>query len=147
MTYGQGPRFQLEDMPPTDGHTEQSPPSDPQLRLVLDQFEEDCHPHSKAVESYNTHLENHRDRRDLHALPRREEIVDHDAFTAARHGDPAAIDTLVAHLIDQTHLDSQVRRHTRTYPIHMEAVEQLELARERLVTTLETALQIIGDDA
>jgi hypothetical protein len=111
------------------------------LQSALDQFREDCRLYHEAVGSYNTHLDNHRDRCDLHAIPFRAPITAHDGFDAAIDGDCAAIEELLEHLIGQAHLDSELRRHPRTYPIHVEAVEHLEIARERLVTTLEEALR------
>ena len=116
------------------------------LQTALDQFQEDCRLYNQAVGSYNTHLDNHRDRRDLHDLPFRAPITAHDAFDDALAGDRAAIEALLAHLIDQSHLDSQLRRHPRIYPIHTEAVEHLQIARKRLVTTLEEALYHINGD-
>ena len=113
----------------------------PLLESALEQFREDCRLYNEAVASYNTHLDNHRDRRDLHDVPFRAPITAHDAFEDAGDGDRAAIESLLAHLLDQSHLDSQLRRHPRTYPIHVEASEHLQLARDQLVTTLEAALQ------
>jgi hypothetical protein len=116
------------------------------LQSALDQFREDCRLYNEAVGSYNTHLDNHRDRRDLHDVPFRDPITAHEAFDDAIDGDRAAIESLLASLLDQGHLDSQLRRHPRTYPIHVEAVEHLQIARERLVTTLEDALHHMNDD-
>ncbi len=116
------------------------------LQSALDQFREDCRLYNEAVGSYNTHLDNHRDRRDLHDVPYRTPITAHDAFDDALDGDPSAIEALLTHLLDQAHLDSQLRRHPRTYPIHVEAVDHLRMAREQLVTTLEEALRHVRDD-
>lgn len=117
----------------------------PLLQSALDQVREDCLLYNEAVGSYNTHLDNHRDRRDLHDVPFRPPVTAHDAFADALDGDRDAIEALLAHLIDQAHLDSRLRRHPRTYPIHIEAVEHLQIARERLATTLEEALRHIHD--
>ena len=113
----------------------------PLLESALDQFRQDGRLYNEAVASYNTHLDNHRDRRDLHDVPFRAPITAHDAFEDASDGDRAAIESLLDHLLDQSHLDSELRRHPRTYPIHVEASEHLQLAREQLVTTLEETLQ------
>lgn len=121
--------------------------SDPLLESGLDQFREECFLYNRAVGSYNTHLDNHRERRDLHGLPFREPITAHDRFEAALGGDRAAIETLLAHLIDEAHLDSELRRHPRTYPIHREAVDHLGDAREELVATLEETLQHLRERA
>lgn len=111
------------------------------LQSALEQFREETRLYNEAVGSYNTHLHNHRDRRDLHDLPFRDPITAYDAYDAALDGDPAAVEALVTHLVDEAHLDSQLRRHPRTYPIHVEAAEQLELARDQVVGTLEAALR------
>lgn len=121
--------------------------ANPQLHSGLEQLQEDCQLYNEAVGSYNTHLDNHRDRRDLHDLPFRASIAAHDACGAALDGDPAAIDTLLTYLLDQAHLDSQLRRHPRTYPVHTEAVEHLQLARDQLISTLEEILHhTLADD-
>lgn len=117
------------------------------LQSALDQFQEDCHLYNEAVGSYNTHLDNHRDRRDLHDIPFRVPISTNEEFEGAIDGDRPAIEALLAHLIDQAHLDSQLRRHPRTYPIHDEATEHLEDARGQLITTLEEALYHIHENA
>lgn len=129
----------------TDRAPGQSPTARALLRSALDQLREECHAYNEAVGSYNTHLDNHRDRRDLHDVPFRDPITAHDAFDAALDGDPAAIESLLTALVDRAHLDSELRRHPRTYPIHIEACEQLQIAREQLVTTLEEALCHIHD--
>lgn len=118
----------------------------PLLESALEQVREDCRLYNEAVGSYNTHLDNHRDRRDLHDLPFRTPITAHDAFDDASDGDRAAIESLLTHLIDQAHLDSRLRRHPGTYPVHVEATEHLQLAREQLVTTLEEVLQHVETD-
>ena len=125
----------------TDHHRNRSASGTSLLQSALDQFREEYRLHEEAVESYNEHLDNHRDRRDLHELPAREPVAAHDAYEPALDGDPAAIDALLTHLIDRAHLDSQVRRHPRTYPVHVEAVEHLEIARDQLVGTLEEAFR------
>lgn len=113
---------------------------DPHFHSALEQFYQACREYNKAVGSYNTHLDNHRDRRDLYDISFRAPITAHDAFSAALEGDHDAIESVLEHLLDQAHLDSEVRRHPRTYPIHREAVEQLEMARADLITALEDAL-------
>lgn len=70
----------------------------------------------------------------------------HDAYDDAVAGEPAAVETLLASLIDRAHLDSQVRRHSGTYPVHLEAVEHLRIARDRLVTSLEDVLRHVDWD-
>lgn len=113
------------------------------LDTALAQLAEDARLYDAAVESFNTHLENHRDRRDLHDLPRRERITDHDAFEVAIDGDRDGLERVLEDILDRGHLDSKVRRHPRVYPIHLEAIEHLEIARDRLVATLEAALRHI----
>lgn len=110
------------------------------LDSALAQIREDSRLYNEAVGSYNTHLENHRNRRDLQDLPFREPITANDAFEDAMDGHPSAIEALITALIDEAHLDSDLRRHPRTYPIHLEAVEHLQVAREQLISTLEEAL-------
>lgn len=131
---------------PTDERSRSKSP-DPRTRLqsALDQFREDCRVYNEAVGSYNTHLDNHRDRRNLHELPFRAPITAHEAFDDAIDGDRDAIEAILSHLLDQTHLDSQLRRHPRTYPIHIEATEHLDIAREKLITTLEETLHHLQD--
>lgn len=118
-----------------------SPTAGELLATALAQLAEDAREYNAAIASYNTHLDNHRERRDLHDLPFRERITAHPAFDAALTGDPDAIEALLAELLDRAHLDSAVRRHPRAFAIHLEAVEHLEIAREQLVRTLEEALQ------
>ena len=110
------------------------------LQSALEQLREDSRLYNQAVGSYNTHLDNHRERRDLYDLPFRPPVSAHEAFDGAMAGERDAIEAVLAHLLDETHLDSHLRRHPRTYPIHVEACEHLEIARERLVATLEDAL-------
>lgn len=130
----------------TDGTD--SRPTAPQTRLetALSQLREDCRVYNEAIGSYNTHLDNHRDRRDLHELPFRAPVTAYDAFDDALDGEPAAVETLLASLVDQAHLDSQLRRHPGTYPIHLEAVEHLRIARDRLVSALEDVFQHVDED-
>lgn len=111
------------------------------LHSALDQFREECRLYNRAVGSYNTHLDNHRDRRELYDVPFRSPITDFDCYDSAVDGDRAAMEALLTRLIDQAHLDSQLRRHPRTYPIHIDAVEHLRIAREQLIATLEQAIQ------
>ena len=92
------------------------PHSDPLLEAGLDQFREECFLYSRAVGSYNTHLANHRERRDLYDIPFRAPVSAHDRFDAACRRERAATETLLADLIDEAHLDSELRRHPRTYP-------------------------------
>ena len=125
---------------------DESSTAEPLLRSALDQFREDCRLYNEAVGSYNTHLDNHRARRDLYDVPFRHPITAHRAFDGAVVGDRAAIEALLEHLLDQPHLDSRLRRHPRTYPIHIEASEHLRTAREQLVTTLEEALRHLDGD-
>ena len=128
--------------------SDHQPSSDPQsrstastaqslLQSALDQFLEDCRLYNTAVGSYNTHLDNHRERRELYDLPFRAPLTAHPAFERATNGDRDAIEALLTHLIDEEHLDSQLRRHPRTFPIHDEAVEHLQIARDQVITTLE----------
>lgn len=130
----------------TDGSDARTTTPQTRFETSLAQLREDCRVYNEAVGSFNTHLGNHRDRRDLHDLPFRAPVVAHDAFDDALEGDPEAVEALLASLIDQAHLDSQVRRHPETYPVHLEAVEQLRIARDRLVTTLEDVLQHVDED-
>lgn len=124
------------DQPPTAGHL---------LRSALEQAREESRLYNEAVGSYNSHLDNHRARRDLDDVPFRSPITAHDAFDDAMDGDRAAIEALLDHLVDQAHLDSQLRRHPRTYPVHVEATEHLEIAREELVSTLEEAFRHVDE--
>lgn len=103
-------------------------------------------PYNEAAGSYNTHLTNHRERRELHDIPLRQPITARDEFSYALDGDAVAIEDLITYLIDQAHLDSQVRRHPRTYPIHVTATEHLEHAREQLISTLEETLRHAQDE-
>lgn len=111
----------------------------------IEQLKMDCRLYDEAVESYNTHLRNHRDRRDLHDIPYRQPISDHGAVEDAFAGDRGAVEKLLRHLLDQPHRDSELRRHPRTYPIHLEALEHLEIARDRLVRSLEEFHRDLGD--
>lgn len=111
-----------------------------QLTSALDQLREDARVYNEAVGSYNNHLEEHRDERDLQDLPFRDPITAHDAYRDARVGDRAAIERLLTHLLDQVHLDSRLRRHPGALPVHVEAAEHLRIARRQLVTTLEESL-------
>lgn len=128
-----------------DGQT-RSPSADHLLKSAFSQIEEDSRIYNRAVGSFNTHLKNHRQRRDLHDIPFRSPTSSHDTFEDALIGDPAAIQALLRDLIDQFHLDSEVRRHPRTYPIHVEAADHLESARKQLITTLEEALRHIREE-
>lgn len=122
-----------------------SPSARPLLQSALDQLREECRLYNQAIDSYNTHLDNHRDRRDLHDVPFRAPVIAHDAYDDALAGDRAAVEPLLSRLIDQAHLDSHLRRHPRTYPIHVGAGEHLRMARDGLVGSLEEALVHIRD--
>ena len=136
----------MADSPSTDDPDE-LPAAGRLLESALDQFREDCRVYNEAVGSYNTHLDNHRDRRELYDVPFRRPISAHEAFDDACDGDRGAIEELLSHLLDEAHLDSDLRRHPRSYPIHVEACEHLEIAREALVTTLEEALVHVEEAA
>lgn len=124
-----------------EGHQVPNSPSDRErLETALAQVAEDAQLYDEAVESFNTHLINHQDRRGLHDLPTREPITKHQAFESALTGDRESLSQLLSNVLDRAHLDSAVRRHPRVYPIHLEAIEHLEIAREQLVGTLESAL-------
>lgn len=129
----------------TDRRHSPVPAANPLLESALAQIREDVQLYNEAVRSYNTHLDNHRDLRGLHGIPDRSQITSHDVYDDAIDGDRAALERLLAHLIDQAHLDSQLRRHPRAQPVHLEATEQLHMARNQLVTTLEESLQHIHD--
>ena len=130
----------MSDHIPADDRSVSAPPRDRSvLTVTLAQLREDCRLYNVAVGNYNTHLDNHRDRRDLDALPFRRPITAYESYTDAVDGDGDAIDALLTHLLDQGHLDSQLRRHPRTHPVHEEALSHLRIARERLVATLEDA--------
>lgn len=132
----------MPDRQPSTENQPQStaPPTQSLFQSALDQFHQDCRLYNAAVGSYNTHLDNHRNRRDLHELPFRNPITAHPGFDDAANGDRDAVEALLTHLIDQAHLDSQLRRHPRTFPIHDEAVEHLQIARDQVITTLEETL-------
>lgn len=132
---------------PTDERSHsQSLDADTLLQSALDQFHEECRRYNEAIGSYNTHLDNHRDRRGLRNIPFRDPITAHETFDSALNGNRSAIKALLTYLIDQAHLDSQLRRHPRTYPIHVEATEHLQIAREQLISTLEEALHHMNND-
>lgn len=118
-----------------------APCSEHLLQSALDQFREECRLYNRAVGSYNTHLDNHRDRRELYDVPFRSPITGFDSFDDVLDGDRTAMEALLTRLIEQAHLDSQLRRHPRAYPIHIDAVEHLQIAREQLIATLEQAIQ------
>lgn len=111
------------------------------LELALDQLVEDARVYDLAVDSFNTHLENHLERRDLHDLPTRRPITRHEAYDGAITGERDAMESVLKHLLEESVLDSAVRRHPRIYPIHLEAVKQLAIARNQLITTLESSLR------
>ena len=113
------------------------------LDTALGQLAEDAQVYDAAIESFNTHLENHRDRRDLHDLPLREPLNTHPMFETALGGDRDALESVLATVLDRAHLDSEVRCHPRVYPIHLESIEHLEIARDQLVATLEDALRYL----
>ncbi len=107
---------------------------------ALDQFEEAAFSYNSAVGSYNTHLHNHRDCCDLHDLPFRVPIAANDTYDPAMDGNRLAIEALVNALIAEAYLDSELRRHPGTFPIHLEACTHLQTSRTQLVTALEDAL-------
>ena len=130
----------MSDHPSAESQPDRTaPPPEILVQSALDQFTEDCRVYNDAVGSYNSHLDNHRELRELTDLPFRDPITAHPDFEDARNGNRAAIDSLLTHLLDGVHLDSQLRRHPRTFPIHDEAVEHLQIARNEVVTSLEAA--------
>ena len=102
------------------------------------QIREDALAYNRAVGSYNRHLKNHRDRRGLHDLEYRRPLTD----AGVMGGDPGAIDDAIDDLIAESYHDSALRRHPRQYPIHLEALEHLCVARHALLTTLEDVREI-----
>ena len=127
--------------PPSDGEgTDLVVISSPRFQSAIDQFREDTFMYDQAVDSYNQHLRNHRDSRNLQDIPARVSIQDHTAFKDVLRGNPVAIKTVIDDMIAQGYADSHLRRHPRVFPIHLEACEQLEMARTQLITTLEQAL-------
>lgn len=132
-------------MASTDNNSRNSP-VEPGLETALAQIREQALVYNQAVGSYNTHLDNHRDRSGLHDIPFRDPITKHDSYDAALGGDPVAIGSLLTYLIDQAHLDSELRRHEGTFPIHIEACDHLEIARKQLITTLEETLRQLQDN-
>lgn len=113
------------------------------LDAALMQIVEAATVYDQAIASYNEHLENHRDRRDLHDLTRRQPVADMERFQSAIDGNREAIEAILSAMFDQSQLDSSVRCHPRVYPIHLEAVEHLEIARDQLVRALEGALRCL----
>ena len=111
------------------------------MQTAIEQLREDALVYNEAVGSYNRHLDTHRERRDLGDVPFRAPVAAHDAFDAALEGERAALETLLEDLVDGAHLDSELRRHPGAYPIHVEATEHLEIARDGLVSTIEDALR------
>lgn len=101
-------------------------------RFVYEQLREECLAYNEAVGSFNRHLDNHRDRMDLQEIPYRLPVETPET--------PEEMQRLLDKLLSEVHLDSEVRRHPRTVPIHEEAIEHLALAREQLVRTLENEL-------
>ena len=57
------------------------------LALTLEQLDEDARLYNRAIGSFNTHLKNHRERRDLHGLPYRSPITAFPSFDEAREGE------------------------------------------------------------
>ena len=112
--------------------TSQNTADTPNARFVYDQLRQDCLVYNEAVGSFNRHLGNHRERMDLTDIPYREPVRTPSNRRQMR--------TLLDRLLDEVHLDSLVRRHPRTVPIHEEALEHVELARSQLIRTLETEL-------
>lgn len=109
------------------------------------QLREASQAYNAAVGSFNTHLERHQD---LAAIPFREPVSAHDAFEGALSAERPDVERLLESLLDQTHLDSQVRRHPDVHPIHREAVTYLRITRAEVISTLETLLlQLDGQEA
>lgn len=128
---------------PTDSTAEEASMS--VFQSAIAQLERDCLLYNQALGSYNTHLDNHRERQQLHGLPYRQPISAHVAFRGALAGERQDLEALLSHLLDQAHLDSHLRRHPRVYPVHLEAVEHLQHAREQLVHTIEEAICHLRD--
>lgn len=101
--------------------------------FVFDQLRLECLAYNRVVGSFNSHLRAYRDRLHLDDLPYREPVT--------VPGDIDEMEALLAFLLDQVYLDSRVRRHPRIAPVHLEAVEQIELARRQLISTLEGEVQ------
>lgn len=101
--------------------------------FVFDQLRLECMAYNRTVGSFNGHLQAYRDRLHLEDIPYREPV--------AVPTDIDEMEALLEFLLDQVYLDSRVRRHPRIAPIHLEAVEQMELARRQLLTTLEGEVQ------
>lgn len=110
------------------------------ITSAVAQLREDSRAYNAAVGSFNTHLERHRDRRELADIPFREPVSAHDAFEGALSAERSDVERLLESLVGQTHLDSQVRRHPDVHPIHREAVTYLRITRAEVVSTLETLL-------
>lgn len=115
--------------------------------VALGQVAEVAHSYDEAVRSYNEHLENHRERRDLHNIPVRQEMITDETFQEALDGELAALKDVLSTLLDEPHLDSALRMHPRVYPIHLEAIEHLEIARRELIKSLEDAIRRLEDDS
>lgn len=101
-------------------------------QFVYEQLRQECLAYNRAVGSFNTHLDNHRDRMDLQDIPFRKPVTPPET--------PAEMHQLLEFLLGQVRLDSQVRRHPRVVPIHEQAVEHIEIARKQLLSTLEEEL-------
>lgn len=113
----------------------------------LQQLREDTRVYNEAVGSYNTHLDNHRERRDLTSVDFRDPLCAHEAYDRALEGDRTALRALLTHLIEEEMRDSLVRRHPRAYPIHREAVEHLSIERDQVRRTIEETLYHLNDEA
>lgn len=101
--------------------------------FIEEQLHEECLAYNRAIGSFNHHLSNHRERMGLEDIPYRAPIQT-----------PTTVDEmqrLLTHLLAQPRLDSQVRSHPNTVPIHEEAIEHIEIARDQLVATIEDAIQ------
>lgn len=118
----------------------EAPPARRELRSALEQIREDARLYNEAVGSYNTHLRDHAEERGLDDLRYRDPVTGHDSYDDAVAGDRAAIDDLLTHLLDQAHLDSELRRHPDVLPVHLEAADHLRIARRQLGSTLEETL-------
>ncbi len=124
-----------------DDHPPPEPTPHDLFAITLAQLDEDAQTYDMAVESFNVHLDNHKDRRSLDDLPLRSPVTGHDAWSSARRGDRTALESVLMWLLEQPQLDSAVRRHPRVYPIHRTAIEHLAVARNQLVETVEDGLR------
>lgn len=101
-------------------------------QFVLDQLRLESLAYNKAVGSFNTHLKHHKTQLNLHELPYRKPV--------SVPADTEEMGELLQSLLDETYLDSEVRRHPTVAPILVDAVEHLEIARTQLIKSLEDEL-------